>query len=593
MTLLDYDILMENVGFSYGASEKLALSEINLKIKKGESVLVAGHVGAGKSSLCRCINGIIPHYFKGQLKGTVEVKGLNTKLSSIGRLSHIVGMLFDEPSNHLISPTVEEEIAFGLENYAVPPKEISDRIGKQAQRFRLIGLEKRNPKTLSGGEQQACALAAVTAMEPEIYVMDEPTSALDPIGTRQVFSALRDVKNMGKTMIVTSHKIEEVAPWVDRMIVIKDGTVILNGEPRRVLREETELEESGIVLPQIAELFKMLKKRENNIGEFPLTEEEAYKNLSKMISTRKNLDLRKPEHAKVHKAHIAEQHLPPPSEKIAIEVKNLSHVYPGPTERDNVTALENISLQIREGEYVAIIGQNGSGKTTLVKHFNGLLKPTSGKVYIYGEDIENRETWQLARIVGFAFQNPDHQLFATNVKDELEFGLKNLGISEKEREERIKDVLERVRLPPSLLTQKPLELSASEKQKLIVASILAMKQKILVVDEPTTGQDPKTRRMLLDILTQVNREGTTVVIITHDLSLVAEYTPRCIVMARKKILLDGPTREIFMQSEILEKTYLKTPPIVALAQMLSRDYDIRPDILSVKEMYDALTMGEL
>jgi energy-coupling factor transport system ATP-binding protein len=481
-------------------------------------------------------------------------------------------MLFDDPSTQLISPTVEDEIAFGLENFGVPHNEIVDRINRYMELTRLKGYEKRNPHTLSGGEQQACALAAVLAMKTPILVLDEPTSALDPIGTSKVFSIIEELAQQKEyTIVIVSNQIEEVLKIVQRLIVVNKGKIVFEGNPREVLQNVEELLDIGVKPPQVTEFFMRLRKHEKFrqcFNELPITLEEATNLLAKICNDFK-LPLKASARAENFLSHQSQG-------ETVIEVKNVFFSYPSGTQ-----ALKGINLKINKGEFIGIIGQNGSGKTTLVKHFNGLLKPTEGDVYVNGINTKRVSVSTLARHVGFVFQNPDYQLFSKTVRDELAFGPKNLGVSPGEIERRINDALEALKMDKKILSMKPHELSTAQKQRVAIASTLTMNTDVIVVDEPTTGQDPKMRREIMDLMKRLNDLGKTIIVITHDMNLVAEYIPRTVVMKDGKILIEGPTRQVFQRPEILIQAYLKPPQITELAQKIP---GLPRDALTINEL---------
>lgn len=567
-----YDIIMRDVTFAYAGSRKPALAEIDLKIKSGEKVLISGHAGAGKSTLCYCMNGLVPHFFPGELTGEILVSDLETRRRSISALSQIVGLLFDNPVSQLLCPTVEDEVAFGPENYGLLPEEIRSRVKRYISSVRLEGYEARNPYTLSGGEQQECAVAAVLAMEPKVLVLDEPTSRLDPLGTSQVLYTIFELTSQkGHTLIIVENKVEDILPLVDRFIVMKEGKIAFDGKPSEALDMAETVTKAGIRLPQVSELFHMLRNRGHKVSKIPISLEEALTELESLFHRRRLQKTRPKRLQKTRPLGIRQESV--------IKVEDLWYVYPLST-----TALKGISLTITEGENVAIIGQNGSGKSTLVKHFVGLLKPTRGKVLVYGMDVTNSTPSDLARYVGLCFQNPEHQLFAPTVRKELEFGPQNLSVPREEIESRIEHALTSVGLDQNILSQSPHDMSLAEKQRIAIASILTMKPKIFVIDEPTTGQDPHSRREIMKLLMKLNEEGMTIIVITHDLQLVAEYMDRSIVLRDGKVLLDAPTSVAFSHSETLRETSLQPPQITRIGQLL-KNYGLPEDVLTVDEMY--------
>ena len=567
---MEYPILVEDLTFAYLGDEEPAIKDINLKVKKGEILMITGPSGAGKTTLCRLLNGLIPQYFRGKFQGKVLINGIDTKKTTIGHLSQSVSLLFQDPASQLVCPTVMDEVAFGPENLGVDPVEIRQRVDENVKAVRLGGYEERNPHSLSGGEQQACALAAIMAMKPEVYVLDEPTSNLDPIGSHQVLNLLVELtRREKKTMIIVEHKMEELFPLVDRLIVMNKGRIILEGEVRKLLEDVELMEKLGLKPPQVTLLASKLGKY-IPLKKFPLTMEEGVTLFQKVL------------HDRIKGKEVGiKSEIPPSVEKKGkeiIKVEDLWHVYPG-----GVTALRDVNLTIYEGEFLTIIGQNGSGKTTLVKHFNGLLKPTKGRVTVYDVDTSRASISELSKKVGYSFQNPDHQLCSETVRKELAFGPINLGFSKEEIESRVANAAENLGLK-DVLDEKPFSLSKGERQRVAIASLLTMGPKVLIVDEPTTGQDYRMSKEIMDLCKALNKEGTTIIVITHDMNLAAEYSERVVVLKDGEILCEGTPKKVFSQVEILEKTYLKPPQVTRLSQRLA-EYGIPSAILTVEEMY--------
>ena len=572
------DVVFQNVNFTYTGDSEPALKDISITIHQGETVLIAGPAGAGKTTLCRCINGLVPHYFRGHLEGKVLVGGIDTKASSISALSHVAAMLFQDPSSQLVNPTVFDEIAFGPENYGVPREEILSRVKESIESMRLNGYEDRSPHALSGGEQQACALAAIVSMRPEVYVLDEPTSNLDPIGSMRVLSHLSELSKSEKaTTIIVEHKLEELLHLVDRLIVMQEGRIVAEGEPRKMLEDAESLSKLGLKTPQTALLFSRLRKFDPSL-KMPLTFDEAVSEMSAFLKprTRGTAIVRS-------SAAVASDPKGAAQGETIIRSEGLVHVYEAGT-----VALRGVTLEIRRGDFLAIIGQNGSGKTTLVKHFNGLLRPTQGKVTVFGLDASQTSIRELSTKVGYCFQNPDHQICTDSVRKELGFGPRNLELPEDEIQKRVDEVTDAIGLR-GMLDDNPFNRSKGERQRIAVASVLTMKPDVLVVDEPTTGQDDRMARQMMDFYRKLHDEdGKTVIVITHDMNLAAEYANRVFVMWNGQVLLSGSPREVFAESEKIEKTYLRAPQITRFAQAL-KSFGFPPNVLTVDEMYREVT----
>jgi energy-coupling factor transport system ATP-binding protein len=565
-------IVIENLSYTYPKSKEPALKNINLRVKEGEFLAIMGKTGAGKTTLCLALNGIIPQFYEnGKIEGEVIVDGLSTRQTPIQKLALSVGMVFQDFESQIFGVTVEEDVGFGLSNIGLPKEEILKRINEALAIVRLNGYEKRDVGTLSGGEIQRLAIADVLAMRPKILVLDEPTSQLDPIGKEEVFSVILTLrKKLGTTIIMAEHKSEEIAQYADRVIILNNGEVALEGGPKDLFKKVDEVYDLGVRPPQVCELIDKLKRQKKiSFNQFPLSLDEAYEAYVRAFSLKK---VHKQFSFDLFNSFNKAEALP------IIEVEDLWYTYP-----NGVSAIQGISLSIHKGEFLAIVGQNGSGKTTLVKHFNGLLKPTKGKVIVDGINTSKSTVGALARKVGYVFQNPDHQIFATTVYEEIAYGLKNMKLSKDEVDKRVKEALTFVGLE-GYEDKNPFLLKKGERQRVAFASIFAMKPQIFIVDEPTTGQDYQGSENMMKMLKKLNEKGCTIIIITHDMRIVAEYAQRIIVLSKGKILADGPTRAIFSQPELLKKSFLAPPQITQLSQRLI-DYGFKPYVLSVDEMF--------
>jgi energy-coupling factor transporter ATP-binding protein EcfA2 len=576
MATEDLDIVLENVTFTYEDAKRPAIKNLDLTVRKGEKLLVTGPSGAGKTTLCRLLNGLIPHFFYGNLGGKVIVRGLDTVSNDITLLSAKAGLVFQNPEDQLVCPTVSDEIAFGPENLCVPREEIQRRVDEGLKLSRMEKYADINPYSLSGGQEQSVCVASIVAMHTEILVLDEPTANLDSLGTRLVHSMITKlIESERKTLVIVSHALSELAPYVDRIVVLDSGEKILEGKPAEVFAQSESLHKIGLAPPQISRLALMLKESGVDLfkGEYPpYALEEAYSRIVPLLEKAKGPALRS--------SPLRENSVT--VEDPIVVTKNLTHVYEGTT----LEAVKNLSVKIGRGEFVGIIGQNGSGKTTLVKHFNGLLRPTRGQVFVGGKDTSTLPSSELARTIGYCFQNPDHQMVAFNVRDELRFGLKNLGLPKEEITRRTIDALNEVGMGPAIDAYVH-ELGQGERQKIAVASLLVMRPQVLIVDEPTTGQDPATSMRMFELLKELNERGSTILIVSHNLDLVARYVKRVIVMKDGQILYDGTPRGAFSKPEMLETTSCDPPEMTRFGQMLSK-YEIPDDILTIEEMHDVL-----
>jgi len=569
-------ISCKGLTYIYPGTTEPALNGIDLEVERGEIVLITGPTGAGKTTLCSTLNGLVPHFYGGRLEGEVRVLGQDVRDTSAGYLSTKVGMLFQDPSSQLISATVEDEVAFGPENLGVTVEEITQRTNSVLNYMELSGLKERPPFALSGGQQQAVGLASVIAMKPEILVLDEPTSNLDPIGTINIFALLRKIsREEENTIIIVEHKLQELVDIADRIVMIEEGKIGLEGPPREILAEDAVLlYERGLQPPQVSLLAHKLKAAGIPIERVPLTVSESLEILSKPLRALK---------APVSELRQKESEPQQVTSQPIIEVENVSFQYPG-----GVVAVRDVTTEFHKEDFVGIIGQNGSGKTTLVKLLNGLLKPTRGVVRVFGLNSRESPIHDLIKYVGYVFQDPDSQLFSKTVYQELSFGLKNLRVPRDQWESRINSVAKML-LIDSLLKEAPYSLSRGDRQRVAIASVLVMEPQVVVVDEPTTGQDPRKRREIMELMKVLHdKYGKTIIFITHDMDLVAEYAKRCIVMKDGGIVLDGAPHEVFLHYEELERTHLKPPMITLLFKELGARYNLRKDILTVDEALDYL-----
>ena len=551
-------IKIEDLTFSYSDTARPSLKGINLKIGSGEFVLVTGPSGGGKSSLCRCLNGLIPHFYGGEIAGRVSVGGMDTLKHSTKELATRVGMVFQDPENQLVSMDVEREIAFGLENLAFPRDLIARRIEESLDTLGIAGLRYRQIHELSGGEKQKVAIASVLALHPDILVLDEPTSELDPKGAEEVLSVVTRLNDeLGLTVIIVEHRLDRVLQYVDRLIVLSEGEIALDGGVGDIVsRRYQELSRLGIGVPPLLRLVNELKERGIDVGQVPLTVKEGRAVLDEVFQkVRGELALTGGSDGS----------------RTLVETKRLYYTYP----ETGLTALKNVSLRIDEGEFVAIMGRNASGKSTLVKHFNRLLEPTKGKVYVDGTDTGKATIAELARQVGFVFQNPNDHLFADTVEEEISFTMKNLGFDRAEIEARVDRMLAEFGLEEYRLRY-PRSLSGGEKQRVALASVLAVRPRILILDEPTRGMEYRLKCELMRFLKEYRKLGNTVVLVSHDVELVAEYADRVILLSEGKIVVDGE------KHEVMSRALLFSPQINRLAQAFAR-YGVPGNILTVDE----------
>ena len=571
--MLDNIVVIENVSYSYPRLDQTVLTDINLNIKKGEFFGLIGPTGAGKTTFCCALNGIVPQFYGGRFFGKIEIAGLVTLDHPISVLAKHVGQVFEDPETQLIATSVENEIAFALENLKVPREEIMRRIPRVLEAVRLEGMEKKHPAELSGGQKQRLAIAAALAAQPDLLVLDEPTSQLDPVGAQEVFSTVYELnKELGMTILMSSHAAEEMAEYADRIGLLSFGKLLLVDTPEKVYSDIPLLLKNQLRVPQVASTFYSIQKIGLSVPVIPVKLDEGKKAIRELAAVHStNPDSYKKDGETTKKGDLL------------IHVDKLAHVYP-----DGTKALHGVSLDIHTGEYLLIIGQNGAGKSTLVRHFLNLLKPTSGVLEIKGVDSKKLSVSELASHIGYIAQNPDNQIFNMTVWDEVSFALKNLKFSKEEILRRTEESLNSM----GLLEYKdrhPLALPKGDRARVVIAAILAMYPDTIIFDEPTTGQDYKGSQYILDISRKLHQMGKTVIVITHHLYLMPDYAERVIVMGKGSILLDAPIREAYLDTEKLNSTYLTPPQAVLLGKEISQVKGQEYPLLTPMEVADSFS----
>jgi energy-coupling factor transport system ATP-binding protein len=560
--------VFKDVSYKYPRSADFVLQDINLEIFQGEFLGLIGPTGAGKSTLCLALNGIVPQFYGGRFFGSVHVGDLDTVEHPISRMAGLVGQVFEDPETQLIATSVENEIAFALENLKIPREVIIERIPRALSAVRLEGTEKKHPHELSGGQKQRLAIAAAIAVQPTLLILDEPTSQLDPIGAEEVFATARELnRDLGMTIVMASHAAEEMAQFASRIVLLSHGGITALGTPDEIYSQIELLLENDLRPPQVASTFYLIGKLEVEVPRIPVRLSDAIPLMDSLASHEPNPAFELPAARKTGGEPL-------------LSVKDLAHVYP-----DGTKALHGVSLDIREGEYVLIIGQNGAGKSTLVKHFLNLLQPTEGAVRVGGVDTSEMSVSDLARKIGYVAQNPDNQIFNSTVRAEIEFALKNLDYAPEEVEARTNESLESMGLT-NVQDQHPLSLPKGDRARVVIGAILAMKPEIIIFDEPTTGQDYRGAQYILNISRDLHRAGKTVIVITHHLYLMPEFAERVIVMGKGTLLLDQDIRTAFHATNVLQSTYLTAPQAVHISQELQRLESRFPPLLTPKEIAD-------
>ena len=560
-------IKIEDLSFRYRDQEdRDALTSINLDIKNGEFIVIMGASGAGKSTLSFTLNGLIPIQVKGTYNGSVSVNGVPTKGKKVSDFADKVGIVFQDFETQLFSTNVELEVAFGPENFAVEREEIVRRVKESLAMVGLEGFNGREPATLSGGQKQRLAIASVLAIQPNVICMDEPTTDLDPIGKNGVFLIAKKLRDQNMTMIIAEHETEETL-FADKIMIIEEGKIVASGTPKEILSQVDLMKQKGIMPLQTAEFFN------NRLPalELPMEINDAVKSWEKL-----GLSINEDKYQQL--VQEDKRRLESYGEPL-IQVVDLEHTY-----ATGLTALTQANLTIRKGEFLAVVGQNGSGKTTLVKHLNGLLLPSQGHVKVKDKDTTDQTLLELSRSVGYVFQNPDHQIFEETVFNEVAFGPRLQGQDEEAIKENVKQALEAVGLT-GYEEHDPFSMSKGERQRIAVASIVATKPDVVIMDEPTTGLDYPQIKSMMELIKSLNEMGHTIIMVTHTMWVVAEYAHRSVVLRDGKIILEGSPREIFKNEEILKDAFLKPPQIIQFANRLGKT------VLSVEELQSVTEGG--
>lgn len=561
-------ISVKDLSYRYEVSGELVLKDICFEIPQGEFVAVMGPSGAGKTTLCLALNGIIPNFFGGRFYGQVSVLGRDTLELSVAELAQNIGMVLQDPEMQLVTNTVEDEIAFGLENVSVPTDEIRSRIDEVLRVVRLVGYEAKHPAALSGGQKQRLAIAAALALRPKVMVLDEPTSQLDPIGAEEVFSVIRELnEKLDMTVLLVAHDSERVAEYADRVLLINEGRVAADCLPGEFFQNIELQSQVAVRPPQVTDFYSRINRNVRPIPTLPTCLRPAVEKMRELWPVLPFRPKLYPE---------TDSHGPGGGEPI-ISVKDLHFTYPDGTE-----ALTGVSLDIHKGECVAIIGQNGGGKSTMVKHFVRLLTPTSGEVKIFGKNVSEYTISELAQRIGFVYQNPDAQIFCKTVEEEVRFGPTNQLTDPQEIDRRVLAALEGMDLL-HLKDEHPLALSKGDRERVAVAAVLAMEPEVLIFDEPTTGQDMAGSMHIMQMIRRLNQEGRTIIIITHHLHLLPSYTERIVLLGDGQILLDAPIRKAFNELELLRETYLTPPQIVEFVREMAQMGNTNLNALTVEE----------
>ena len=542
---MDKYISFNQFTFQYDAQAEATLKDISFDIAKGEKVLILGPSGSGKSTLAQCLNGIIPNIHKGQAQGQVRIDGQDIFKQSIYDKSQLVSTVLQDPDGQFIGLTVAEDLAFALENDCADQSEMKDKVALWAERLDLTSLLNHRPQDLSGGQKQRVSLAGVLIDESPILLFDEPLANLDPKSGQETIDLIDKIhKEVGATTIIIEHRLEDVLYRpVDRILLVNEGELIFNGSPDELL-SSTLLLENGIREPLYVTVLRQLG-----------FDTRSAQNLSQLDALDLS-DLALPDRVLKDKRDSSSDSI--------LKVEGLSVSY-----GDNPTIIEDLSFSLKKGERLAIVGKNGAGKSTLAKALCGFV-PSQGKLTYKGQDISQDSIAERSERIGFVLQNPNQMISQTMIFDEVALGLRLRGIEEAEVEERVHEVLKTCGLYS--FRKWPISaLSFGQKKRVTIASILVLKPEIIILDEPTAGQDYKTYTDIMNFLDSLQKQGHTIVMITHDMQLMLEYSDRCLVVVEGKIIADDKPVTILNQKDLLESANLKQTSLYTLGQKLSSD----------------------
>lgn len=582
-------IEVKDLKYRYPGTTELALDGVSFTVEKGEFIGIAGENGAGKSSLSQALLGLIPQFYKGAYGGSVMVCGMDARSTPVSELCRHVGLVFQNPFNQLsgAKDTVYDEVGYGLQNLGFPPEEIRTRVESVLRCFGIWEYRDRNPFDLSGGQLQRVAICSVLAMKPDVLILDEPTSQLDPEGSEEVFHTVDELTKMGITIIMIEQKIEKLAGYCDRVLLMHQGHVVDYDTPRKIFSRE-DLYDLGVNPPAYTR-FARANALVFEDGTLPVTHAETLERVKASGADRATLiaSLRKMT-AGVQMESATPQPVAAQPARAGVDAAaadasastSSDHASEAAGAADATFQVKDLRFSYVKGREVlhglnlaldhrptAIIGQNGAGKTTLVRVLKGLLKPDSGEIRYQGENLETKTVAELASRVGYVFQNPDDQIFKYKVLEEVMFGPLNIGMSPQEAEASAHEALRMVGLDEKA-GENPYDLELSDRKMVAIASVLAMNTDVIILDEPTIAQSWNGREKIREIIQTQAAEGKLVIAILHDMDFVANSFARVIAMAHGEILADDTPAEIFRNHPVLEKAALAAPPLYELLEEL-------------------------
>lgn len=610
-------IRIDHVSFSYGEASARALDDVTLSVSPGDFLGIIGPSGAGKTTLASAMSGAIPHHYTGPLFGSVLVDGKDTCAVTLTDISQVVGSVLQDIDTQMVASVVEDEMLFGLENFGIPHSQIEERVIDALETVGIADLRERDIATLSGGQKQKVAIAAILALRPRVLVLDEPTAALDPASSRMVFETLRSInRELGVTVVIIEQKVALLSEYASRIAVMQGGRIALEGTPSEVFSHNAELRSIGVDSPRVTRISNSLAARGLiEAGEPCLNVREAsllIQNLCKASSPAPRAAATAGADRAIATAHatagaaadapaaadaarstiaspgecgMAESPRRPavkPGASPVVRLRDVTYTYPG-----GGASVRHLNLEVYPCEFVGLVGQNGAGKTTATKLVNGLLKPSSGTVEVAGLDTRTARTSQIARHAATLFQNPDHQICRDTVLDEVAFGLELGGVGAETARERARAVAEDFGLP---LGEAPFSLSRGQRQMVALASVVVLEPELVILDEPTSGLDYRECMTVMETVRRMADRGSAVIMVCHDMEVVSDFAERLVVMADGEIAAAGPTHDLFADESLMKRASMRPPQVVELANELA--HTVSPRFLGLYEVLDVVSCTE-
>lgn len=624
---MDPIIRIDHVSFSYGEASARALDDVTLSVSPGDFLGIIGPSGAGKTTLASAMSGAIPHHYTGPLFGSVLVDGKDTCAVTLTDISQVVGSVLQDIDTQMVASVVEDEMLFGLENFGVPHSQIEERVIDALETVGIADLRERDIATLSGGQKQKVAIAAILALRPRVLVLDEPTAALDPASSRMVFETLRSInRELGVTVVIIEQKVALLSEYASRIAVMQGGRIALEGTPSEVFSHSAELRSIGVDSPRVTRISNSLAARGLiEAGEPCLNVREAsllIQNLCKASSpapraaatagadraaadapaaasaaadapaaagaaadAHATADAARSTIASPSEFGMAESPRRPavkPGASPVVRLRDVTYTYPG-----GGASVRHLNLEVYPGEFVGLVGQNGAGKTTATKLVNGLLKPSSGTVEVAGLDTRTARTSQIARHAATLFQNPDHQICRDTVLDEVAFGLELGGVDAETARKRAGAVAEDFGLP---LGEAPFSLSRGQRQMVALASVVVLEPELVILDEPTSGLDYRECMTVMETVRRMADRGSAVIMVCHDMEVVSDFAERLVVMTDGEIAATGPTHDLFADESLMKRASMRPPQVVELANELA--HTVSPRFLGLYEVLDVVSCTE-